>query len=477
MSPNPIRPDVPLTVTLAGGGIDPSATLTFVRDTDQTAVVPTAVRRLRHDRVEVDLQLAPFMTGTYSITARDPDGGETTSQAVFEALGKSGPEVIATPYSSGGFAAAYVADAAMTDNGSGVVLAIGATASAAGQAARFVRLDGATYLAEETVNDPPIGSGAVRFSPTVAWNEKDKTWGLASVNSTTSVDDAYFRIVRENDLSDVVVDLPLASSARISRLDVAADPVDGGYIVVWDEDDLSANSIARLWGARVQPDGTLAPGSPRLLLEDTVSFIHAPAIVRQADDTLVIGYATAPPSGLALGYRVMVVDDALSLLHPSLVVASSATWKAVYPPYLAAQPNGTVIVAFEYIRQDDLTNTQYVPLTELGVITPPAAVDLSGTSSHPFGIAGTIAWSPDREEFIAPIVVFVNDIEVRFRRIRANGTIVNDDVHVKYEGLYGAVFAGKEPGAVGVTFCHDGVYDDRVFLGGPTTNILAFPFR
>ena len=455
------------TIVARGGGIDAGAAFEVFRTGDDLPLAPTAVRRLSHDEVELDVETAALGGGAYSIRVTDPDSSGSVTVDAFDVVGpRAAPLTVMS--SDEGYGVAFTNDAAMSDDGTRLYVALDSV-----DGARIDRVNAAPYEVQESRTFPPPVSFGASYRPRVAWNEHDQTVALVSIEWDGNWETAWVRVFPHDDLGTPLLEQPLGTDKIVSQVDVVADSDDGGFVIVW-EQDLPPRS-AQVWMARTESDGSYDPDSKTLIQESFVGDYGFPTIERFDEDRYVIAYAALPQFGDAIQFRRGIVDGDLEVVESPRSFVSDSSWIAIAPVEIAVAPEGEVLFVYSYQRTVNTIGVECMTFDEFDA-TPPERVVLAGTTATPDAFGGVPVWCPAREEFVIPIEDRI-DRTTHVSRVGRDGVLRPPTVPYAFEGVWPMAYAGKLPGTLGIVLTTDGVPDGVGGTQTGKTEVLAIPYR
>ena len=459
---SPCLSTVPM--VLAGAGFDLGSTVeAFAADGSPVPVVFGT--RTNHRAVTADLVPGPYDTGVHRIAGRDPTGALGAVQGTIDLLGFTREPSSIRSVDPWGTNYSVPRDAAWNARDGTVLVAIqGMTSSLT-----LVLFDPADMSVLDTLS--VVAGGSTR--PHVAWNPVDGTWGLAWRAGTGSGTTAHFRILDSHDLDSTLADVQLGTADVIYQVDVTCRATTGDWLLAWDSH--TADGAGDLMSAVVRPDGTRDTPA-HVLATNANGYIWYPVATEAADDGRYVVVYLGEHADRWYAVRRVVVGEDGATASSSVEIAFDVEWLLSEPKVARNPQDGSVLVGFAY---DNLAvfHPAFVRLDGPWAL-PGDVVTMDDDGIQPWGYLESLVWNPARGEFVAAVdlVLDYDWTYVGVRRIRPDGRIKPLYTPLVYEGWYGTLWSGPDPGQLGLVRAFDG-FTDGLNQRWRTNNIHGAPLR
>ena len=461
----------PFVLDLRGAGFDAAATVSVRRVADALNIPVTIQSRDSHKTIVANVTAPAYVTGPCDIEVRDPDGSNVVVPAGLDLLGfRSAPVSLRQSSASQSF---YPRDSAYDATNGRVLLAIQELGSVV-----FVLFDAATLAVVDTLvlTAANLGITGTIVRPRVAWDGVTGTFALGLTAGQASQAYAFVRIVSATDLKTTRLQTNLVGTPKsgVSQVTPAANGDVGGYVVVWEQYE-GAVLGGKIKAQVITPALTANTSVQPVIVSHPLGILWEPVVAWQGSGRFVVAWAGAAQNDTNYAVYAAVIDAAgVRTGDGPYVTATSANWGDLFQPEITPNRNdGSMLLAFTYL--DSNLYRPGVQRLEPVTASPgtPAALDADGRL--PQGFIDSVRWNPARSEFVATMTTVDNRVAVR--RINPNGTIRASFVLESYEGIWGILYSGPQPGQLGLARDFDGTNDDVHFTGTTTMQALAGPLR
>lgn len=461
----------PFSLDLRGAGFDPTATVTMRRASD-SVTIPLAVQsRTSHSAILARVSPPAYVTGPCDVEVRDPDGSNVVGTV--DVLGfRAAPVSLRQLNAVDAWQSFNPRDSAFDATNGRALVAVQEKNTVV-----FVLFDAATLEIRDTLvlTAANLGISGVIIRPRLAWDRVTGTFALGLTAGSSGRAYAYVRVVSATDLHDMRASATLvAAASAVTQVTPAANGDDGGYLVVWEQYDGAGNG-ARIKAQVITAQMLVDPGVQTVIATHPVGYLWEPVVAYQGNGRFVVAWAGTANNDFDYAVYATVVDSTgVQTANGPYLTATSPNWYDLFQPEITPNlDDGSMLLAFTYYDVD--VYRPGVQRLAAGTAQPGPYSSLDANSQLPQGFIDSVRWNPARREFVATMTNV--DYRVVVRRVNPDGTIRASPVLESYEGIWGILWAGPQPGDLGLVRAFDGTADDVHFNGTDVMQALAGPLR
>lgn len=460
----------PVTIDIRGAGFDPASVVSMTRVADGLVVPLTVDTRDAHSRITATVRPPLWATGACTLEVRDPDGRKGATPV--DLLGfRAAPSVVRQYGGPGAWTEFFPRDSAFDAENGRVLLAMQER-----DAVSLVLFDADDLDVVDTlvITAADLGASVRVVRPRVAWDGVTDTFAIGVIVGT-GLYSAHLRVVSSADLQTTRLQQSLSPGAAFAtECTPAANADGGGYLVVFDQATGSGSDIA-LRAQPIEADLVADPARQRTVDSHPLGYIWEPVVAYQGDGRFVVAWAGSANDDRDYAVHATVVDAAGEATGDGpYVTATSSNWYDLFQPEVTPNPSdGSVLLGFTYYDVDTYRPgvQRLAPVTAI----PGPVSSLDSESQLPEGFIDSVRWSPERNEFVATMTNVLGRVAVR--RVNPGGTLRAAGVLESYEGAWGILWSGPQPGQLGLARAFDGVADDDHSSSTLIMQALAGPLR
>jgi hypothetical protein len=475
ISPYEVFNKDPIPFDIRGGGFDATSTVKLTRVADGVSIPTTVQSRTSHHAILARATPPAYVTGPCDLEVRDPDGSTALRPAAVDLLGfRAAPAPLRIYASSDAWTSFYPRDSVWDTKRGRVMVAVQELRTVV-----FILFDPATLTVIDSlvINAAALGihsSGRV-VRPRLAYDPVTDTFAMgmtAGVGNSTNY--SFVRVVSAADIDDTKLQTTLVSSVtEVTQTTPAANPDDGGYVVVWEEYTTASGS--RIKTQVITPQLTTSAASASVVVSHPLGYLWEPVAAYQGNGRFVVAWRGAESDANYAVYATVVDAAGVQTFDAGpYVTATSTAWNDLFQPEVTRNPeDGSMLLAFTYLD----VNVYRPGVQRLAPVSasPGPYSALDGNSILPQGYIDSIRWNPARNEFVATMTNVQNRVAIR--RVNPDGTIRPAPVLESYEGIWGILYAGPSAGELGLVRAFDGTADDTHAVYTAIMHALAAPLR
>jgi hypothetical protein len=472
VSPIEISNKYPILLDVRGGGFDATASISLTRASDALPLPLTVQSRTSHTGILARVVPPAYTTGPCDVEVKDPGGEASTRTACVDLLGfRSAPAALRQYNGSDAWASFYPRDSVWDTTRDRVLLAAQEKNNVV-----LILFDPATLTVADTLvlSAQSLGVSGSVVRPRLAYDAVTDSFAIGLTVGQSNQAYPFLRVVSAANIQATLLQTAFAWAVPgVSQVTPAANQDDGGFVVAWHE--YSSQTGAKIKTQVVTPALTTDAAQQHVIASHPAGYVWEPVIAYQGNRRFVIAWIGAVSDVDYAMYATVADADGVQTFDAGpYVTATSSNWNDLFQPEITRNhTDGSMLLAFTYLD----VNVYRPGVQRLAPVSanPGPYASLDASSQLPQGYIDSVRWNPARNEFVATMTNVENRVAVR--RVNPEGTIRPTTSLESYEGIWGVLYAGPDPGELGLSRAFDGTDDDLHFSGTQVMQALAGPLR